>query len=59
MRITLTLLQCSSSPSTLQANAKLVGESKIVERDPVRDMLYQWEIEYRKREQAKANGQGR
>ena len=40
-------------------NAKLVGESKIVERDPVRDMLYSWELEYQKRQKAKANGQGR
>jgi len=40
-------------------NAKLVGDSKIVEYDPVRGMLYSWEIEYRKRQRAKATGQGR
>jgi hypothetical protein len=39
-------------------NAKLAGESNIVEHDPVRGMLYSWEIEYRKRQRAKANGQG-
>jgi hypothetical protein len=39
-------------------SAKPVGESKIVEYDPVRGMLYSWEIEYRKRQRAKANGQG-
>ena len=39
-------------------NAKLVGESEIVEYDPVRGRLYSWEIEYRKRQRAKANGQG-
>jgi len=39
-------------------NAKLVGESEIVEYDPVRGQLYQWEVEYRKRQRAKANGQG-
>ena len=30
-------------------NAKLVGESKIVEHDPVFGQLYQWELEYQKR----------
>ena len=37
-------------------NAKLVGEEKIVEYDPVRGQLYQWEIEYRKRQRARAHG---
>jgi hypothetical protein len=36
-------------------NAKPVGESKIVEHDPVRGQLYQWEIEYQKRRLARAN----
>jgi len=30
-------------------SAKLVGESKIVETDPVFGQLYQWELEYQKR----------
>ena len=37
-------------------NARLVGEEKIVEYDPVRGQLYQWEIEYRKRQRARGNG---
>ena len=36
-------------------SAKLVGESKIVEHDPVHGQLYQWEIEYQKRRLARAN----
>jgi hypothetical protein len=31
-------------------SAKLVGESKVVEVDPVRGQLYQWEIAYQKRQ---------
>jgi hypothetical protein len=36
-------------------NAKLVGGRKVVEHDPVRAVLYQWELEYRKRQRPRAN----
>jgi hypothetical protein len=36
-------------------NAKLVGESKVVEHDPVWGQLYQWEIAYQKRQLERAN----
>jgi hypothetical protein len=41
-------------------DAKLVGEEKVpvVEYDPIRGKLYEWELEYQRRRQAKANGQG-
>jgi hypothetical protein len=45
-------------------NANFVGEEKIVEHDPVRGALHQWELEYQKREQKRekeriaGNGQG-
>jgi hypothetical protein len=35
--------------------AKLVGDDKIIDHDPVHGMLYRWEIEYQKNEQARAN----
>jgi hypothetical protein len=38
-------------------SAKLVGGSK-VEHDPVRAVLYQWEIEYQKRQRARASDHG-
>ena len=35
--------------------AKVVGDSKIIDHDPVHGMLYKWEIEYQKNQQARAN----
>jgi hypothetical protein len=35
--------------------AKVVGDSKIIDHDPVHGMLYRWELEYQRNEQARAN----
>ena len=37
-------------------SAKLVGESKVVETDPVFGQLYQWELEYQRRKLGRGNG---
>jgi len=42
--------------ATAGDNAKLVGESKIVEHDPVHGMLYSWELEYQKRRLGRTDG---
>ena len=36
--------------------ADKANKPKIVEHDPVRAQLYQWELEYQKRQRARANG---
>jgi hypothetical protein len=45
----------ASKQQQLGDNAKVI-EGKIVEHDPVHGQLYQWELEYQKRQLAKANG---
>ena len=58
------LIQTRAAAARTGEDAKLVGEEKIVEHDPVRGALHQWELEYQKREQEREkeriarNGQG-